>query len=365
MLAAPSASSTRPGAAAIRAATPFQLTSSQTSCLRGGQLIQASCPGRAGIVGNPSDLYGGSVISCSLKQRATAVLKPADGLMVRSGNLHGEIRGPQDLEQKGDYLDVTRAVLRHFWDDLPHREFSLECYTEIPAQSGLAGSSALLAALTACVLKLLGRDLSLHEIAETVHGIEWSLMRTACGYQDFYIEIFGGLNFMDFRGKEWLGRNPDREPFATVEPLLPRVPQPLPFVLASTGVQRNSGAVHRPLRQRWEDGEAEVVEAYKRITELAWLGKKALLTRNWAALGACMNENHEITRNLGGSHEACDRLIQAARDAGALGAKLAGAGNGGTIIALTDERERMAERLQAAGAFRIIFPEPGPGLVVS
>lgn len=327
------------------------------------RVVRASCPGRCGIIGNPSDLYGGSVISCSLKQRATAVLKSSDHLTIRSGNLRQRIESADDLALRGDYLDVVRVVLKQFWDELPHRRFSLECDTEIPAQSGLAGSSALLSALTGAVLRFIGKSLTLHEVAELVHDIEWHLMGTACGYQDHYIEIFGGLNFMDFRGKENLGRCPQQEPFATVEPLLPFVPD-LPFVLASTGVQRNSGQVHKPIRQRWEDGEEDVVRAYQRIAQLAVLGKKALLQGDWQALGAYMNENHEIQRSLGGSHPACDALIHSARKAGAFGAKLAGAGHGGTIIALHPEREAMAEHLREAGAFRIIFPEPGDGLVV-
>ncbi|MGC8835013.1 MAG: hypothetical protein ACP5R4_13290 [Armatimonadota bacterium] len=328
------------------------------------RIIKASCPGRAGIIGNPSDLYGGSVISCTLKLRATAVLRPAERLTIRSGSLQEHVDNFEDLKLRHDYLDVVRAVLKNFWDKLPHRQLSLECDTEIPAQSGLAGSSALLAALTGCMLKFVGQNLCLHETAELVHDIEWSLMGTACGYQDHYIEIFGGLNYMDFRGKEQLGKNPAAEPFASVEPLLPHVPF-LPFVLASTGVKRNSGSVHKPLRQRWEEGDPEVVSAYERITHLAWLGKKALLRQDWKALGEYMNENHEIQRSLGGSHEACDALIQAARDAGAFGAKLAGAGHGGTIIALHPDREYMAQRLREAGAFGILFLEPGEGLLVT
>jgi galactokinase/mevalonate kinase-like predicted kinase len=282
---------------------------------------------------------------------------------VRSGDLVGEITGPGDLAQAGDYLDVIRAVLGTFWEELPHRRFSLSCGTQVPAQSGLAGSTSLLVALTGAVLRFIGRPLSPWEVAEQVHRIEWGVMGTACGYQDFHIEVFGGLNYMDFRRKETLGAT-GQEPWATIEPLLPYVPE-LPFLLASTGVERNSGAVHRPVRQRWEEGDPEVVEAYLRITHLAAEGKKALLRGDWPALGALMNENHAIQQSLGSSHPTCDALIDAARAAGAHGAKLAGAGNGGTIIALTTDPEALGHRLKEAGAFRLITPKPGAGLLVS
>ena len=64
------------------------------------------------------------------------------------------------------------------------------------------------------------------------------------------------------------------------------------------------------------------------------MGKKALLMADWSLLGRLMNENHAIQRDLGGSGESNERLISAALEANAPGAKLAGAGHGGTIIAL-------------------------------
>ena len=174
---------------------------------------------------------------------------------------------------------------------------------------------------------------------------------------------FGGLNYMEFRDKEYY-RSVDEEVFATVEPLASFVPPPLPLVLAHTGVQRLSGTVHKPLRQRWEDGEPEVVEGYRRIAALARQGKRALLTGDWEYLGRLMNDNHAIQRDLGGSGPENESLIKAALDAGALGAKLAGAGRGGTIIALHPDPHSLEEPLLAAGAKLIIYPEPVPGITV-
>jgi mevalonate kinase len=79
-----------------------------------------------------------------------------------------------------------------------------------------------------------------------------------------------------------------------------------------------------------------------------------------------MDENHAIQRDLGGSGESNERLIAAALEAGALGAKLAGAGDGGTIIALWPwaDAEPLEEALYAAGASAIYRPEVGPGVMV-
>jgi galactokinase/mevalonate kinase-like predicted kinase len=309
-------------------------------------------------------MYGGCVISTSLSERAYAQIAPGEGLRLDSSGVRGEIKSKDDLQPAGDYLDIVKAVLAYFWEELPHRNFELSCRTDVPPKSGLAGSTALCSALTGAVLRLIGRELAPHWVAEECRVIERDVMGVQCGFQDQYMTVFGGRNYIDARGKEKLQGVASGEPLATVEPLQSLSPDP-PFLLASTGIERNSGAVHTPIRQRWEEGDSAVLDGYKRVTELGWRGKLALLKGDWATLGSYMNENHEIQRGLGGSHPACDHLVQAARQSGAHGAKLAGAGAGGTIIALCADMEKTEAALREAGAFRILYPKPGPGLQVS
>jgi galactokinase/mevalonate kinase-like predicted kinase len=137
-------------------------------------------------------------------------------------------------------------------------------------------------------------------------------------------------------------------------------------VLGFTGVQHASGEVHKPLRERWLEGESAVVEGYERITEIARTGKKALLMADWPLMGRLMNENHAIQRDLGGSGESNERLIAAALEAGALGAKLAGAGHGGTIIALWPwpDATQLEEALHEAGASAIHRLKVAPGVMI-
>jgi galactokinase/mevalonate kinase-like predicted kinase len=189
-------------------------------------------------------------------------------------------------------------------------------------------------------------------------------LKVVCGYQDAYMCTFGGLNFMEFRGKQFY-RRAEAELFATVEPLMAHVAR-LPFVLAFTGVEHASSAVHKPIRERWLEGEAEVVEGYRRITEIARAGKKALILEDWPQLGRLMNDNHAIQRGLGGSGESNERLISAALRAGAPGAKLAGAGDGGTIIALWPKPDTavLEEALRLAGASATYRLEVGPGVTI-
>ena len=319
--------------------------------------VVASAPGRCGIIGNPTDMYGGSVLSCTIPQRGYVSIRPADRLILESDQGQIAVRTRDDLRQRGDHFDVLRAVISQ--QQCLGMKAHFTCWSDVPIGSGLSSSSSLVVAALYALNAYRGRTMSAYLFAETARGIELNDMGVICGYHDFYMPTFGGLNYMDFRDKEFY-REVHSEPYAAVESLEGLVPE-LPFVLAHTGVEHRAGVVHKPIRERWLEGEREVVQAYFAIGRLAREGKKALLEADWTRLGALMNENHAIQRDLGGSGAANERLIQAALDNGALGAKLAGAGDGGTIIALHPEPEHLGALLSQAGAARILRLRPVAG----
>jgi len=319
--------------------------------------IEVSAPGRANLVGNPSDQYGGCTLACSVPLRARVVLDGSEPGRIASAGLSGPAGsapaadGPEPREDEA--LGLGRAVLRALGLERP--PFSVSYGSEIPRQSGMAGSTALVVALVHAVDTWFGRARSRSQLAETAREIEARGMGIQCGFVDQYACSHGGLRHVDLRGKSF--EECDPAPFATVEDLGADV-SALPFWLAYTGVRHSSDGVHRPLRARWLAREAAVVDGYERIAQLGVLGKSALQRGDWAALGACMNENHAIQRDLGGSGESNERLIAAARKAGALGAKLAGAGDGGTIVALWTAADAapLEAALRGAGAAALFRP---------
>jgi galactokinase/mevalonate kinase-like predicted kinase len=331
-----------------------------------GPQIIATAPGRCSLIGNPSDIYGGTVISCTTAERATCNLhQDTDELVISVSGQRQTLRSTADLALRDDdYLNVARGVLQALEvDPKTTPPFVLEATTEIPIQAGLAGSTAILATITGCALEYLDIRLNHYEVAELVRKIERDILGVVCGFQDAYMVTFGGLNAMDFRDKNSAIPQDAAMAFATVEPLAPYV-KGMPLLLAHTGHKHNSGSVHKSILDRWLEGEQVVIDAYDEIGRLSRQGKKALLSCDWPVLGECMNRNHAIQRDLGGSGESNEVLISAALSAGALGAKLAGAGKGGTIIVLCMDPHKMAQDLIAAGAERILYPEPSAGLTI-
>ncbi len=321
--------------------------------------VVATAPGRAGIVGNPTDGYGGSVISCTLAERAKVVIEDSDRMRVTVGELSTTFNAPRDYLLKRDRFDVVRAVLQFF--NMTDAKL-ITITTEIPVQGGLSGSTAILSSLVAAILATQGREVSRHYLAEMVRIIELNYLKIHCGYQDQYMTVFGGINFMDFREKENYRRLSD-EIYATVEPLDGAVGE-LPFLLAHSGLKHVSGQVHLPVRERWLDGDPQVVEGYSEIALLARRAKRALVEGDWETLARHMNENHRIQDAINPSGERNIRMIEAALVHGALAAKLAGAGGGGTIIVLTLDPDKQTAALKEAGAASFLALRPSPGVRV-
>ncbi len=278
-------------------------------------------------------MYGGCVISCSVPARNRCTLEPAD-----------EWSLPDDTR-------LWDAVTQRFPLDRPYK---VTWETDVPRSSGLSGSTALLAATLACIVTIGGEELpdDMRLFAELVRDIELREAGIVCGYQDAYMCVLGGQSYLDFHGKHPI----DSGPLGTL------LPADLPgqYLLVTTGVERLSGSVHGPIRDRWLNGDQQVKE---HIKELANLARTAKIGTTIDVLAEAMTRNFQIIQELGGSGEDIDRLVQSCLENGARSAKLAGAGMGGTVIALCDDHAELQQRLTKIGYTKFLRPTPTIGLL--
>ena len=297
--------------------------------------ITYSAPGRAGIIGNPSDMYGGCVISCSTPARNFCTIEESD-----------EWQLPDDTR----LWDAATKRL-----PLPEdKKYRITWETHVPRSSGLSGSTALLSATVACILNARGEELpeDMRNFAELVRDIELREAGIVCGYQDAYMCVLGGLSYLDFHGKHPI----DSGPLGTLLP----ADIPGKYLLVTTGIERLSGSVHGPIRERWLNGDQQVIE---HIKELANLARTVKIGTTVEVLAEAMTRNFQIIQELGGSGEAIDRLVQECIENGARSAKLAGAGLGGTVIALSDDPQELQQRLTKIGYTKFLQPKPTIGLL--
>jgi galactokinase/mevalonate kinase-like predicted kinase len=366
-------------------------------------------PARINILGNPSDAVEGdfATISAAVDVRAGAFVEPATGLVLEAlqrtdGDFATTLRlesGQDDipLAYDGD-LDLLKGAVNRlhrfsaeFRVKFAQRGVRIATWTDVPRQSGLGGSSLFVILALTALREFYDLDRSVHNdyiVAELTQRVEAKELGITCGFADRYVPLFGGIAYLDYRGKLH-HRTICDEPLTTYERLDAWV-HDLPLVAISTGIERDSGDVHGRMRPRYLEeheawaangGEAPpMVRFMMGAWETAWRGKIALLAGDLPTFGALMNENHHLVNDMmaycgfaDGAGWANNRLIETALSNGALGAKLTGAGGGGSVFALTHpgQEGRLMEvwRKTAAEAglksARIYRPHISPrGLVV-
>jgi glucuronokinase len=342
-------------------------------------------PARVNILGNPADANEGdhATISAAVSIWAGAFIEEAEGLVFEQLE-RGEGGGfeiirrwqgrPEEMVYDGN-LNLMKAALKRsldysaeLRDKVRQKGVKIGLWTDVPRNSGLGGSSLLVLLVLAGLRAFYDLDRHLHNdylLAELTQRVEAKELGITCGFADRYVPLLGGLAYLDFRGK--LYHKPiGEEPYATYERLDAYVDD-LSLVVASTGVQRESGDVHGAMRPRYLEEHRQyeanphqmpfLVKIMAEIGSTAWRGKMALLAHDWEVFGALMNENHRLVNEMmgycgfrDGAGWANNLFIQTALENGALGAKLTGAGGGGSVFALTrpGDQERIIELLARA-----------------
>jgi mevalonate kinase len=193
---------------------------------------------------------------------------------------------------------------------------------EIPIGHGLGSSAAFTVAMSAAVNKLLESGLSRYELAETAIRAA-TLAGIPGGPMDEYSCAVGGLRAYRFQN----GRLLDDQQFA--------VPDDTVFVIATT-TPRFSGTLVSELKRRPSD-EARTVRFIRRGFRIEETMRRVLGIHpvDLGVLGKLITEYHRNLQDLGVSTPELDLAVDRAIDSRALGAKLMGAGGGGSIVALT------------------------------
>jgi mevalonate kinase len=280
----------------------------------------ASAPGKVILLGEHSVVFGVPAIAAAIDRRLEVRVQ-FDG--AASAHSSSDPKLQHAVEVAARDLDVDPAQLR------------VEVASDIPPACGLGSSAALSLALVRALAPLGGRTLSDEEIRARASRVEDVFHGTASGV-DVAASASGGV--------VWFERsNPP-----TIEPLRPA--RPIDLVVGLSGDPRSTAGPVGRLRER----HAKRPELYGRLFDLAGhvvrAGREALETGDWESLGTLMDTAQGLLNAFGVSTPALERMLAIARGAGALGAKLSGAGGGGVIIALAPaSAERIAEALRAAG----------------
>eukprot|EP00562_Extubocellulus_spinifer_P018524 CAMPEP_0178602826 /NCGR_PEP_ID=MMETSP0697-20121206/35174_1 /TAXON_ID=265572 /ORGANISM="Extubocellulus spinifer, Strain CCMP396" /LENGTH=403 /DNA_ID=CAMNT_0020241069 /DNA_START=128 /DNA_END=1339 /DNA_ORIENTATION=+ len=234
--------------------------------------------------------------------------------------------------EKAEEAEVAlNLVLQHFDLDPTRVAIHLHFGGTLCAVSGIGASAAQVVAQARALSKALGRPMTEDEINAAGYEGEKGYHGTPSGI-DNTAATFGGV--LRFQRRVAADGGAAAPVFVKK-----KLRQPIRIVYASTGITASTTAVVGDVRLKKEADPSWFDNLYTQYLDLVTRGEKALDDGDLVALGQCINENHTLCQKLTVSCPESDKLVEAARGAGAVGAKMSGTGRGGLMLALTPTEE--------------------------
>lgn len=308
-------------------------------------MVNGSACAKLILCGEYSVMYGRPAIALPVSDVRTLVSvtqgQMGSGLHFSAPNLG---RNWSAADVPNDPLsELALATLRHL--AFSTFDLSITLTSSIPIASGMGSSAATATALVRALTAYLGRSLPSSDIAALVYISEQRYHGRPSGIDNTVIAYEQPIWFV-------------RASVAAGNPQISKLVVAVPFtlVIGNTGVHFPTLSAFNDFRQRLQTDPPRYEILFDRIGILVKQVRDALASGDIAAVGPFLNEDQDLLEQIGASSPELDRLITAARRAGALGAKLSGAGRGGVMLALVTEASRAAvvDSLRIAGAVDVL-----------
>lgn len=315
-------------------------------------IIRSKAPLRISLGGGGTDISpypeekGGVVLSTTIdKYTYCTLLERTDNrINVHSLDYDSIMTYQADDEVRYDgKLDLVKAAIKVM---KVSKGVDLFLHSDAPPGSGLGTSSALVVSLVGVFKHWLHLPLTNYNVAELAFHIERQELGIKGGQQDQYAASFGGFNFIEFLGKTVIV-NPLRIRRDILNELEYRL------MLCYTGRTRLSAGIIDDQVSGYIQKREDVVHALDETKELAIEMKNALLLGQVDQLGALLHQTWLAKKKFSAriTDPSIDKLYEVARQNGAIGGKLLGAGGGGYLLLLCefDSRHIVAEKLEQLG----------------
>lgn len=234
---------------------------------------------------------------------------------------------------------------------------TLTVTSTIPIASGLGSGAAISAAIIRALSAFLKHPLPNEQVSALAYEIEKIHHGTPSGIDNTVIAFEKPVYFVkplpSLNGRGTGGEGPAIQTFS--------IPQPFTILIGNTGISSLTKETVGDVRQAWQANPKRYQRIFAAVGSIAKAARHAIESGHPARLGPLMDENHYFLQEMGVSSPELDRLVNAARQAGALGAKLSGGGRGGNMIALAEkpQADAVAQAMLKAGAMGIIITQVG------
>jgi len=304
---------------------------------------KASAPAKIILFGEHFVVYGNPAILASISRRITVVARTTgkDKIVIGSDiGAAGEYSGSTFKPIKGgksakEILDPLHSAVRQVIATRNQKTgIEVDVFSKVPHGLGLGSSAASCVATVAVVDSLFGKS-DRQKVCEQAIESERIIHKNSSG-ADCYVSTFGGLMHYN-----------KAESFKKIESK-----SPLSIVIGSTGVRHSTGDLVAGVKKFKDRNEALFEDLAKQARDICIQAVTTIPSGKKEKIGHLLNENQALLRQIGVSHEKADELIDICNNAGALGAKMTGAGGGGVIIALAASKQdskKIAAKIKARG----------------
>jgi galactokinase len=351
-------------------------TSLFTSSFSSRPTVVASAPGRVNLIGEHTDYNGGPVLPVAIERRSAAAARVANHWAFASDTAEGVYQADIDAPVRGAWTDYLIGVIRELRSlraAPPGAEISVA--TTLPIGAGLSSSAALTVALAKALSLLAGKRLSPDQLVEVAFRAEYHQVGVRCGRMDQTSATHAE------RGSALL--------FDTATGDLRRVPFPGRLWVIETGVSHRltGGALNQRRKEceealafcrEWRPGlrhlaqlsPGDLAEMERRLppplsprvrhvvteTTRTLAAADALASGDLVQLGRLLVEGHEsLRKNYQSTIPEADFIVSSAKQHGAYGARLTGAGWGGAVVMLAPADREARIAAEVGGDFAIHF----------
>ncbi len=305
-------------------------------------MIAASASAKIILLGEHAVVYGVPAIAIPVSDlRVYATVKPepsGKGLCIAAEDLNQVLPVQVDAEQVDNALLLTvKLVLARLHVSPPDATIAIR--SQIPPASGLGSGAAVSTALGRALCMMLDQPLSREDLNAIIYEVEKVHHGTPSGIDNTVIVYEQPVYYV---------RDQAIQTFS--------VGAPLHLLIADTGKGALTKVAVGAVRELVTQEPERINPILDSIRVLVIQARSAIETGDTRTLGRLMNANHMYLRELTVSSDELDQLVDAAQNAGALGAKLSGGGRGGNMIALVTPEtcETVEQALITAGAVRVI-----------
>ena len=244
---------------------------------------------------------------------------------------------------------LIREALRLTEVGAPYLEIT--SMADIPAGTGLGSSGSFTTALLKALHTLKKNLIHPQELAVQACHVEIDILKEPVGKQDQYIAAYGGITCFRFLPNDQVEAWPLKLPTDTLYNLEDNL------LLFFTGYSRTASDILREQDVKSRQADHEMIANLHFVKELGRQSKEALEAGDLARFGELMNVHweHKKQRSANMSNDRIDQWYRLARDNGALGGKVIGAGGGGFMMFYADDKVRLRRAMREAGLQEVRF----------